>query len=199
MAEIVNAALLNRARKGDVAALEEVIGIFRRPLLQYAVHYLGDETEAEDVTQEVLLKAVKALPSFKGESSLATWLYRIMTNACIDLRRKSVNPKTVAFFGKSSDAEETVVIDPVDPLPLPDEQYELTEMKTVIQRAFEQLSPERRTALILHDLHGFKYQEIAAITKTGVGTVKSRLFYARQEMRKMLLSALKRGECDELP
>jgi RNA polymerase sigma-70 factor (ECF subfamily) len=199
MAGTVNTELVNRARKGEVAALEELIAIFRKPLLQYAIHYLGDEAEAEDVTQEVLLKAVKALPSFKGESSVSTWLYRIMTNACIDLRRKSTNRKTVYFFGKNSDAEETLVIDPADPLPLPEEQYELNEMRTVIQRALARLTPEHRTTLILHDLHGFKYQEIAAITKTGLGTVKSRLFYARQEMRRMLTNVLKRGEYDELP
>jgi RNA polymerase sigma-70 factor (ECF subfamily) len=190
MAETVNTELVNRARKGEAAALEELIALFRKPLLQYAIHYLGDEAEAEDVTQ-----AVKALPSFKGDSAISTWLYRIMTNACIDLRRKSANRKTIYFFGKNNDAEETVIIDPTDPLPLPEEQHELNEMKAVIQRALDQLTPEHRTTLILHDLHGFKYQEIAAMTQTGLGTVKSRLFYARQEMRKKL----KRGEYDEMP
>jgi RNA polymerase sigma-70 factor (ECF subfamily) len=199
MAETVNTELVNRARKGEAAALEELIALFRKPLLQYAIHYLGDEAEAEDVTQDVLLKAVKALPSFKGDSAISTWLYRIMTNACIDLRRKSANRKTIYFFGKNNDAEETVTIDPTDPLPLPEEQHELNEMKAVIQRALDQLTPEHRTTLILHDLHGFKYQEIAAMTQTGLGTVKSRLFYARQEMRKKLTNVLKRGEYDEMP
>lgn len=191
MAETISAAVIEQARKGDPDAIEIIVSQFRKPLLQYAVHYLNNDSEAEDVTQEALLKILKALPGFKGESSLSTWLYRIMTNTCIDWQRKKVRQKTCYMVGNHEDGVVWASEEPVDPRRLPEEEYEGRELKEMVRQALEDLSPLHRITLILHDLHGFRYQEIAAITNTGLGTVKSRLYYARNEMRRKMAALMK--------
>ena len=178
--------LITRAQTGDALAIEELIGKIRKPLFHFACHYMGNDFEAEDITQEVLIKVIKALSSFKGDSTIWTWLFRIMTNACIDYQRKRSN-RPISYLTKlSADDEEAVTMDLRDRRPLPEESFEITELQDTIHNALNRLSPEHRTIIILHDIQDFKYQEIVEITKTGLGTVKSRLFYARQELRKVL-------------
>lgn len=192
MVEPLSTDMIEKAKRGDPRAIEELVARFQKPLFYYAVHYTGNPSEAEDITQEVLFKIIRALPSFKGQASISTWMYRIMTNACIDFKRKKVLSKTVSF--NSGMDEEAFVYDPADTQPLPDEQYEKLELHDWLRRALQQLSPEHRTTIILHDLHGFKYQEIAEITGSSLGTVKSRLFYARQMLRKILEPSINRGD-----
>ncbi len=177
---------IRAAQKGDPVAIEEFICKIRRPLFHYACNFLGNDFEAEDVTQEVLIKIIRALPSFKGDSTIWTWLFRIMTNACIDHQRK-VSARPTSYLTRiTSEEEEAVTLEIRDPKRLPDGCYEQLELQETIRNALNHLSPEHRMIIILHDIHCFKYQEIAKITKIGLGTVKSRLFYARQELRKVL-------------
>jgi RNA polymerase sigma-70 factor (ECF subfamily) len=185
MVETLHAELVLSAQKGDPNAIEELLEKFRKPLFHYAIHYLGNESDAEDVTQEVLLKAVRALATFKGESTVTTWLYRIMVNNCIDYRRKAA-VRPVSYLTYSNGDEDETVKEIKDPNPLPEEELEQIELRAVIKKTLNQLTPEHRTIIVLHDLQGFKYQEIAEMTKASLGTVKSRLFYARQELRKLL-------------
>lgn len=193
MSERLNPQIIERAKNGDSQAIEALIDKFQKPLLIYAVQYLGNRSEAEDITQEVLMKVIKALPGFKGRASFNTWVYKIMTNACIDFCRKKSFTYTM-IGNNSGKTEEAYGYEPVDPGPLPDERYERHELRESIQAALALLSPEHRLTVILHDLHGFKYQEIAELTRTGLGTVKSRLFYGRQELRKILTPFLERGD-----
>lgn len=186
MAELLSMELILLAKKGDPGAIEELVNKFRQPLFYYACSYLGNDSEAEDLTQEVLLKVMKGLPGFKGESSFATWVFRIMTNTCIDYHRKRKG-KSVIYLAKSAEGdEEAPVIELKDQRPLPDEEFDQLELRETIKTALYQLSPEHRMTIILHDLHSFHYHEVAEITKTSLGTVKSRLFYARQELRRIL-------------
>ncbi|TCL69307.1 RNA polymerase RpoE-like sigma-24 subunit [Hydrogenispora ethanolica] len=185
MAEL-NVELIAKAKQGDPQAIEELIGKVRKPLHHFACNFLGNEFEAEDVTQEVLLKVTRALPTFKGDSTIWTWLFRIMTNACIDYQRKCASRPVSYLTRAGAEDEEAVTIELKDHRQIPEESYEQTELHATIHGALNQLSAEHRTIVILHDIYSFKYQEIAAITKTGLGTVKSRLFYARQELRKIL-------------
>ncbi len=185
MAEL-NVELIAAAKRGDPQAIDELIVKVRRPLFHFACNFLGNDFEAEDITQEVLLKVIRALPSFKGDSTIWTWLFRIMTNACIDYQRRCASRPVSYLIRSGGDEEEAVTIELRDHRQIPEESFEQTELQATIRKAFNQLSPEHRTIVILHDIYNFKYQEIAEITKTGLGTVKSRLFYARQELRKIL-------------
>jgi RNA polymerase sigma-70 factor (ECF subfamily) len=185
MTEPLHAEIVTAARNGDPAAIEELIARFRKPLFHYACSYLGNEADADDVTQEVLIKAVRALPSFKGESAIGTWFFRIMVNTCIDYRRKTNTRKSTSLIRTDEDGAETI-LDLKDPRPLPEQEMETMELRATIQMALDRLSPEHRAIVVLHDLQGFKYQEIAQLTGANLGTVKSRLFYARQELRNLL-------------
>ena len=186
MAEPLSVELISLAKKGDPQAIEELVKQFRKPLYRYACSYLGNDFEAEDLTQEVLIKAIRALPTFKGDSSIGTWIFRIMTNSCIDYHRKQTS-HPVSYLNKLyGDEEEAFSIDIKDTRPQPSEELEQQELRSFIKKALRQLSPEHRVTVILHDLQGFKYQEIAEITKSSLGTVKSRLFYARQELKRVL-------------
>ena len=190
MSELMNPEVVLMAKKGDPQAIQQLVENFRKPLFHYACNHLGNEFEAEDLTQEVLFKAIRALPGFKGESTIGTWIFRIMVNACIDYHRKQNGHKVISIH-KSFGEEESANLELKDDRPLPDEIIEQNELSNSVKEALTKLSTEHRMIVILHDINGFKYQEIAAITKTSIGTVKSRLFYARQELRKLLLPIIK--------
>ncbi len=183
MAEKLSNNLIKLARQGEPAAVEELLAKFRKPLYIYACHYLGNEFEAEDALQEALLKIFKGLPNFKGLSSLETWMFRILTNVCIDQKRRQKNQPVM--YSCNND-EEGLSIEVPDQRPLPDAEVETAELHQSVHNALSKLSPEHREVLILHDLYDFKYQEISKIVGIGIGTVKSRLFYARQELKKHL-------------
>lgn len=193
MSKRLNPQIIEQAKNGDLQALEALIDRFQKPLFFYALQYLGNHNEAEDITQEVLMKVFKALPDFKGQASFKTWVYKIMTNACIDFhRKKSVGYRMIGHH--LGNGEEAYGNEPMDPSPTLEERYERYELKESIRAALATLSPEHRLTVILHDLHGFKYREIAKLTGSNLGTVKSRLFYARQTLRKILTPVLERGD-----
>lgn len=185
MPEFISIDLIHLARQGDPRAIQELVEKFRKPLFYYAYNHLGIESEAEDLTQEVLFKAIRALPGFKGDAAIGTWLFRIMVNTCIDFQRKQSGHR---FFSldKSFGEEDSVQLELKDNGPSPDEIMERLELRSAVLEALKQLSPGHRTIVILHDINSFKYHEIAGIMKISIGTVKSRLFYARRELRKML-------------
>jgi RNA polymerase sigma-70 factor (ECF subfamily) len=190
----LNTELISRAKLSDPAAIEELVSKVRKPLFHYACNFMGSDFEAEDITQEVLVKAIRALPKFKGDSTLWTWLFRIMTNACIDYQRKNASRPILHLAKLNGDEEGAVAAEPRDPGRTPEEQAELAELREEIRAALLQLSSEHRMIVILHDIHCFKYQEISAITGAGLGTVKSRLFYARRELREILGARLAKDQ-----
>jgi RNA polymerase sigma-70 factor (ECF subfamily) len=186
MSELLSTELILLAKQGDPLAIEELVKKFRPSLHSYACHYLGNDYEAEDLTQEVLLKVIRGLPGFKGHSSITTWVFRIMANACIDYHRKRAGDSLGHLVKTTNEEDEATTIEIRDEHPLPDEEYDQLELRDTIKTALNKLSPEHRMTIILHDLHDFKYQEIADITAASLGTVKSRLFYGRQALRLLL-------------
>jgi len=185
MSEIISRELVHLAQQGDPRAIQELVERFRKPLFHYACNHLGNESEAEDLTQEVLFKAVRALPAFKGDAAIGTWLFRIMVNTCIDYQRKQ-NGHRIFSLDKPFGEEDSAQLELKDNGLLPDEIVERIELRSSVLEALKILSPEHRTIVILHDINSFKYNEIAGIMKISIGTVKSRLFYARRELRKLL-------------
>jgi len=183
MTEILSKELVKLARCGESTAISELVVKFRKPFYIYACHYLGNEFEAEDATQEALLKIIKGLPGFKGLSSLETWMFRILTNVCIDQKRRQKNQPLIH---SCSQTEEGISFEIPDQRPLPEEEVESSELRQSVREALNKLSVEHREVILLHDLYSFKYQEIVKITGVSLGTIKSRLFYARQELKKYL-------------
>ena len=176
-------ALLHRAQKGDAGAFEEIVRACEKTVYHLALRQLGSREDAEDASQEVFLKAYTALGSFRGESRLSVWIYRITNNVCIDFLRR--RRETVSLSAVNDEGE------PME-LELPDERFDpaaLAERKDLRERLGEAmmlLPPDAREILLLRELGGESYGEIADTLNIDVGTVKSRIFRARKKLCSLL-------------
>lgn len=174
--------LIRRARRGDQSAFEALVDRWQKPVYHHALRMTGNPEDAADVTQEVFLKFWRTLPSFRGESALSTWLYRLTDSAAIDLLRREKKRRDTL----SLDDSGVPPLLPADPAPSPQEQTERNEAGRQVADALAQLSEEHRRVLILRELDGLSYQEIAAILRLNPGTVKSRIARARLALADIL-------------
>ena len=164
-----DASLVERCKRGDAAAFDDLVRRHRSKVLNLALQMMGDAEAAEDLAQEAFVSAFRALPRFRGESSFFTWVYRITLNLCfafLSRRHPSAAPHT----------SEAIANSPAEPV--------LRKMQ--VRRALDTLGPELRSTLILREIHGLTYQEIAEIASIPVGTVRSRLSAARERFRKAM-------------
>ncbi len=174
---------LRRAQKGDAQAFETLVTPHEQMLWRVCWHYTRHQEDAADCLQEAMLKAWRAIKSYRGECSLSTWLYRIASTVCLDFLRKQKRlPETESADEMAEDEGFT----PVDSSPTPDEAVIRQESADHIRAAIDSLPGDMRTVIILYALQGLGYEEIADVTKTSVGTVKSRISRARQKIAKFL-------------
>ena len=178
-------ALIDAARRGDVGSFNQLVLSYQSMAYNLAYRILGDGDAAADATQDAFLSAFKAVSKFRG-GSFKAWILRIVTNACYDqLRFKQRRPAT------SLDALLVLESAPVQPLTgrreLPEEYAVRQELNSAIQVGIGTLPPEQRIALVLSDVRGLSYREIAEATGASLGTVKSRLSRARSKLRDFLL------------
>lgn len=177
--------LLARAKKGEIAAFESLMTAYENRIYSLALRSTGSEQDAADITQEVFLRAWKNLDSFRGDSSLSTWLYRVTSNLCVDFARK----KAAEGMLTSIDDEESPAADLADSsrMAQPEAAAENSELREELQFALAQLSEEHRRVVLLRDVAGMTYTDIARTLGLEEGTVKSRLARARASLRKILL------------
>ena len=174
--------LISLARRGDQAAFEQLLDHYQKPVYHQALRLVGNPEDAADVTQEVFLKVWKHLPSFRGESSFSTWLYRLTDNAALDLIRREKKRR-----GDSSlDDEEGALTLPADPAPTPHQAIEQKELHQAVAEGLAQLSEEHRQVLVMREINGLSYEQIGSILDLSPGTVKSRLARARISLAKFL-------------
>lgn len=184
-------SLVERCRANDEAAFGEIVSRYKVKVYNYIYRMTGSSEDAEDLTQEVFVRLYTSLGSFRGQSSLSTWLFRIAGNLCIDrFRRGKSRVPAYSLDEPRSDGEDQGTHDVPDQTWEPHRLLENGEMAAQIQAALARLPEKLRTALILHDLEGLPYEEIARIAECPLGTVKSRLFNARMQMRGLLLPYL---------
>ena len=143
---------------------------------------LGNAHDAEDAAQDVFLKAFQALSKFQPEASLYTWLYRIAANTCIDYKRK---PIWESLFGNSEEGER-LVHDRASNEPSPEKLYQSKQINFALQESLGRLSPKLRAIIILKEIEELSYEEIADTLEISIGTVKSRISRAREELQKLL-------------
>ncbi len=177
--------LIDAARRGDVSSFNQLVLSYQSMVYNLAYRILGDGDAAADATQDAFLSAFKAIGKFRG-GSFKAWLMRIVTNACYDqLRLKQRRP--------TASLDALLVLEPApirslaDPGEAPEEYTVRQELSSAIQVGMGTLPPEQRVALILSDVQGLSYQEIAEVTGVSLGTVKSRLSRGRSKMRDFLL------------
>lgn len=174
-----DAELVSRAQTGDFAAYETLVRQYRNDVFAVAFHFVRDREDAWDLSQEVFIKAHRALKRFRGDASFKTWVLRITANQCKDFLKKR-RLKTVSFDG-SPQAENRPApeLDPRD-------RAEAHELGEAIQRAVDALPVKHRTAFVLREIEGLSYQEMAGVMNCSVGTVMSRLHHARRKLRNLL-------------
>ena len=176
-------AVVDDARAGNADAFEALVVRYQSRLVNYAAALVGDAPAAEDVTQEAFVRAWRGLGRFRGESSFKTWLYRITTNVARSHLERRGRQARVA--GRSLDDESQSAQARVVPSPAPDAEASLVTRET-IDRALAELPEDWRLALVLRDVEGLEYKEIAAVTGAPIGTVESRIFRARRRLRTLL-------------
>ncbi|HET7625575.1 MAG TPA: sigma-70 family RNA polymerase sigma factor [Verrucomicrobiae bacterium] len=180
-----DAALVKEARKGDTDAFEELVARHRDKIYARAFSMMRNEEKAIDLSQEAWVKGWQRLEQFQGESSFTTWMTRIVINLCLDELRKQKRHRTESIEEMN---EETGGVERQMPIVMtnPTERLERGELRQRIDRAMSQLSHEHRTVLVLHEFEEMEYKEIARTMDCSIGTVMSRLFYARRKLASLL-------------
>jgi RNA polymerase sigma-70 factor, ECF subfamily len=177
--------LVERVQAGDKAAFNLLVLKYQHRVLKLVSRFVNDAAEAEDVAQEAFLKAYRALASFRGDSAFYTWLYRIAINtaknALVSSRRRPVE-----FDLDLQDPEQYDRQAKLKEADTPEGVLLTEEIRTVVERAMEQLPEDLRTAIVLRELEGLSYEEIAEAMDCPVGTVRSRIFRAREAIDKKL-------------
>ena len=175
-----------RARTGDQEAFEQLVLDNQNKVYALALRMVNDREEAADLAQEAFLKAWQGLPSFQGDSSFSTWVYRLATNVCIDFLRKQKRRREVEP-ALSLDDEESGWTEPADWNQDPQRHLERSERSRALARGLEALPDHQRQVLVLRELSGLSYQEIGQALGLDMGTVKSRIARSRLALRKILL------------
>jgi len=178
------AGLVAAAGKGDVRAFNQLVIRYQSIAYNLAYRILGDEDGASDATQDAFMSAFKAMPRFRG-GSFKAWVLRIVTNACYDQLRARRRRPTNSLDDMEVEADHTPYL--LDPSERPDEAVVRRELDRVIQAGIMTLPADQRSVLVLSDLQGMDYQEIAQVTGLALGTVKSRLSRGRAKLRDYLI------------
>jgi RNA polymerase sigma factor (sigma-70 family) len=183
--------LLRRARSGDLEAYDELIRRFQERVYATIYHMTANHEDSNDLAQETFIKAFQALKSFKGDSSFFTWLYRIAVNKTINhlKQRKHKNHLSLNDLNLNAEHDPDIVALISDRTPRRDAS--LTELQEKLNDAMMKLSETHRLVVTLHDVQGLSHDEISRIMDCNVGTVRSRLFYARQQLQAYLSDYLK--------
>ena len=184
---VEDAQLVAQCQRGDTAAFGVLIAKYRTKVHAMIYNLVRNEQDAWDLAQEAFLKAWRNFAHFRNESAFFTWLYRIATNVTLDALRKKKIEGVVEFDDTlATPAIEAGAATAPHREPLPHQRLQNDEIKTRIDEALDQLSPEHRVAIVLREIEGLRYEEIATATDCSLGTVMSRLFYARKKLQTLL-------------
>ena len=183
-----DANLVARSLEGDLPSFERLVSRYQNKIMGYSARMLSDHDEAEDVAQEVFIKAYRSLESFRGESSFSTWLYRIATNLCIDrLRKKKRSPQQAYSLDEPIDKDEDKGGREVpDYSAEPTRAVEREELRLRVREMVAEMPEKLRAVLVMCDMQGMAYEDIAKVLDVPIGTVKSRLFHARADLGRRL-------------
>jgi RNA polymerase sigma-70 factor (ECF subfamily) len=187
-ADVSELELVKRCQTGQTEAFDELVTRYRTRVFAMIYNMVHNEQDAWDLAQESFVKAWKSIKRFRQHSSFYTWIYRIVMNVTIDwLRKKQVK-------GTGAEFDDSIQLKQVDPAsrtlpkadPLPHERMQRGEIRKKIDNAIKQLSPEHRAVILMKEIEGMQYHEIAETLGCSIGTVMSRLFYARKRLQNLL-------------
>lgn len=192
--------LVKQAQDDDRNALSELITRYERKTYNLAYRLMGNHADASDAAQEALVRVCLRLHNFRGDSAFSTWLFRVVTNTCLDELRRRGRLRHASLDDALPIEEGAVPRQASDDAESPVEYAERHEVQAAVQRAISRLPDEYRIVVIMRDLQGLSYHEIAAMLGTTLGTIKSRLHRARQALRGIIRSteAAKLGLADRI-
>jgi RNA polymerase sigma factor (sigma-70 family) len=181
------AELVARARAGDLDAYDELMRRHQERVYQVIYHMTSHHEDARDLTQETFIAAFQALPRFRGNAAFGTWLYRIAVNKTLNyLQKKRPENSGLSLNELDWNAEHDPDLVALISEKTPRREVSLTELRLKLNEAMQKLSEKHRLVVVLHDVQGLPHEEIAKIMECSVGTVRSRLFYARQQLQAYL-------------
>jgi RNA polymerase sigma factor (sigma-70 family) len=183
--------LVRQARTGDLAAYDELVRLYQERVYATVYHMTANHEDANDLTQEAFIKAYQALKSFKGGSSFYTWVYRIAVNKTINFLKQRRNRAQISLNDIDFNAEHDPDLIALISDRTPRREVALSELQEKLNAAMQKLSEPHRLVVTLHDVQGLSHEEIAEIMDCNIGTVRSRLFYARQQLQAHLSDYLK--------
>jgi RNA polymerase sigma-70 factor (ECF subfamily) len=190
-APVEEKVLVDRARRGDLRAYDELVKRYQERIYATIYHMTSNHEDANDLAQESFVKAFQALKSFKGGSSFYTWLYRIAVNKTINFLKQRKNRQHMSLNDLDFNAEHDPDLVALISDKTPRREVGLTELQEKLNAALLKLSDSHRMAVVLHDVQGLSHEEIAKIVQCNIGTVRSRLFYARQQLQALLADYVK--------
>ena len=179
--------LIEKSKQGDVEAFEQLITSYQKKIVNLSYRMLGNMSDAEDAAQDIFIRVFRSISGFNEQSTFSTWIYRIATNVCLDMLRKKKrqNEKnTISIHRGEENDEYELQIE--DNQPSPYERAQKNAAMQALEKALNQLGDEQKMVIILRDINGLSYEEIAEITNCTLGTVKSRINRSRLTLRKLL-------------
>ncbi len=177
--------LVKKSQKGDTRAFELLVTMYQDRIYALSYQLTGNHADAQDLAQNVFIKAYRALPGFRNEADFGTWLHRITVNLSINERRKKKPEVHLDNPVQTLEGEMPRLV--ASDAETPEEAYENKEFRDIVQSALKQLSPEHRTVLVLREVQGFSYDEIANMLDCSLGTVKSRINRGRQTLKEKII------------
>ena len=180
------ALTVQRVLDGNADEYEKLVLEYQKNVYNLALRMTGDPEDAADMAQEAFIKAYSSLSGYRGDSKFSVWLYRIVSNVCLDFLRAKKRRQTGSLSVTDDDGEDTE-LDIADESKSPERIFERTMTRDAVRRGLAALTPEYRQILILRELQGMSYEEIAEVLGLESGTVKSRIFRARKKLCAFLL------------
>ena len=179
--------IIERVLSGDTEAFEALVLEHQNKVYSLALRMVGNEEDARDMAQEAFIRAFNFLSGFRGDSKFSVWLYRLTSNICIDFLRSRSKKQTVSMTWTDEDGEEAGELEIPDDTWSPEQQLERSLTRESVRRGLDSLSPQYREILLLREISGLSYEEIAKALNLEEGTVKSRIFRARKKLCDFLL------------
>lgn len=179
----VDSALVECVQTGDVAAFDELVRKYRTRLYSVLYNLTGNREDASDLTQDAFIKAFQSIGKFRGKSAFYTWLYRIAVNNALSFIKKNRRRRFFSFDNITEEAGADEIFEAIASKTRTEKAVLMDELQERLNESLQKLSEKHRTVVVLHEIEGLSHAEIADITRTSIGTVRSRLHYAKSQLQ----------------
>lgn len=179
-------ALIKKSQNGDSTAFNELMNSYFKRIYSIAYRMAGNADDASDMTQEVMIKLFRNIKSFRGGSQFSTWVYTVATRTCIDELKKIRRHSSYSIDSEIETDEGSIATELEDDAPTPEKKAEQNELKSLVAKAIARLGDDHKTVIVLRDIQGLGYDEIAKIVGCSAGTVKSRISRGRERLKNIL-------------